>query len=73
MAASESPIDTLTRWEDHGAIWRAVSLTESEAVVELCTCSGEAVDQLRSDDPALLRYLAQRPHSEVGPPALSRS
>jgi hypothetical protein len=61
----ESPIDTLQRWEDHGAIWRARSISEAEAVVDLCSCMGEPVDQLRSADPALLRYLAERPRSDA--------
>lgn len=61
---AESPIVTLTRWEEHGAIWRALSVTQTEAIVELFTCSGESVDELRSSDPALLRYLADRPRSD---------
>lgn len=60
----ELPIVTLQRWEDHGAIWRAVRLTETEAIVDLCTCTGEPVEQLRSSDPELLRYLHQRPRSD---------
>jgi hypothetical protein len=59
----ESPVETLERWEKHGAIWRAVTVTEHEAVVDLCTCVGEPVEQLRSSDPELLRYLADRPRS----------
>lgn len=61
---SEPPIDTLLRWEEHGAIWRARRITDSEAVIELCTCYGEPVDELRSDDRALLRYLATRSRSD---------
>jgi hypothetical protein len=60
----ESPIARLERWEAHGAVWRAVSVTGSEAVVDLCTCVGEPVEQMRSADPTLLRYLAARPRSE---------
>lgn len=61
----EPPIATLMRWEDHGAIWRARSVTETEAVVELCTCSGEPIDELRSGDPQLLRFLTERPRSDA--------
>jgi hypothetical protein len=57
-------IDILLRWEHHGAVWRARSVTGTEAVVDLCTCTGEPVDQLRSNDPAVLRYLADRPRSD---------
>jgi hypothetical protein len=60
----ESPIAVLERWEEHGAIWRTRSLTETEAVVDLLTCHGEPVEELRSADPALLRYLARRSRSD---------
>jgi hypothetical protein len=43
----ESPINTLQRWEDHGAIWRARSVNETEAIVDLCSCTGEPIHQLR--------------------------
>jgi len=62
---AESPIDTLLRWEAHGAVWRAESVTEAEAVVDLFTCGGELVDRLRFRDAAVLRYLAARPRSEA--------
>ena len=61
---AESSIDTLLRWEQSGAVWRAKSVSEMEAVVDLCTCAGEPVDQLRFTDPAVLRYLADRPRSD---------
>ncbi|HEY1853602.1 MAG TPA: hypothetical protein VGG40_03365 [Solirubrobacterales bacterium] len=60
----ETPLRTLARWEDSGALWRTRSLGAEEAVVELCTCYGEPVEELRSRDPALLRYLAGRRSSE---------
>ena len=31
-AVAESPIDTLVHWEQHGAVWRATWVTETEAV-----------------------------------------
>ena len=64
----ESPLQTLGRWELNGAIWRTKSLGEEEAIVALLTCYGEPVDELRSADPELLRYLADRPSSEEDPP-----
>jgi len=65
----EPPLETLARWEDSGALWRTLSLAGEEAVVELCTCHGEPVDELRSRDPELRRYLEARPSSEAPPPA----
>jgi hypothetical protein len=56
-------IDILTRWELSGAIWRVQSISDAEAVVELCTCFGERVDVVRPTDAETLRYLAARPSS----------
>jgi hypothetical protein len=58
------PLEVLERWELHGAIWRLRGIEGAEAVVDLLTCHGEPVDQLRSGDPELLRYLGERPSSE---------
>ena len=63
---SNSSIAVLERWAEHGGIWRTRSLGEGEAVVELLTCHGEPVDELRSGDPDLLRFLAERPSSDDG-------
>jgi hypothetical protein len=60
VSEPDSDVAALERWAEHGAIWRVLILTETLAVVELCTCHGEPVDTLRSSDPALLRYLSGR-------------
>jgi hypothetical protein len=62
---SEPPIVTLTRWEQSGALWRTRQLGETLAIVDLCSCTGEPMQQLRSQDPELLRYLAARPSSDA--------
>lgn len=64
---TEPPLITLSRWESYGAIWRAKSITPDEAIVELCSCHGEPVDELRSADPELLTYLLGRPDSTCEP------
>jgi hypothetical protein len=56
----ETAVAKLERWEALGATWRTLILTDEFAVVELCTCHGEPVDRIRSSEPALLRYLAER-------------
>jgi hypothetical protein len=61
---TESPIDALRRWEDHGAEWRVAELTDERAVVDLCTCYGEPVDRLESADPELIEFL--RSHGSAG-------
>ena len=55
----ESPIEILERWEAHGATWRVLTLTGELAVVELCTCYGVPVEELRSSDPELIRFLTE--------------
>lgn len=56
-------IEALRRWEDNGALWRTAELTSEQVVVELCTCSGEPVDALASEDPALIAYVSRRPRA----------
>ena len=49
-------IEDLTRWEDNGATWRAVEISDERAVVELCTCYGEPVDIVQSEAPELIEF-----------------
>jgi hypothetical protein len=63
---SEAPVETLGRWEASGAVWRLSSRSADEAVVDLLSCSGELMGQLRSSDPVLLEYVDRRPSSEGG-------
>ena len=58
---TESPITTLERWEDGGAIWKALHVSDAHAIVELRTCTGEPVERLESGDPELIAYLRRRP------------
>jgi hypothetical protein len=57
---AESPIEVLQRWEENGAEWRAVHLSDDLAVVDLCTCYGEPVDQFESADPKLIAWIRER-------------
>jgi hypothetical protein len=67
-AMSTSSIAVLERWAQHGGVWRTKSLDDHEAVVDLLTCHGEPVDQVRSTDPELLRFLARRSRSDDDTP-----
>jgi hypothetical protein len=58
--ASEGPIEMLRRWEDHGAEWRVVHLSDDAAIVDLCTCYGEPVERLESRDRELISFLRER-------------
>ncbi len=50
-------VEDLKRWEDHGATWRAVEISDERAVVELCTCYGEPVDLAQSEAPELIEFV----------------
>jgi hypothetical protein len=50
-------VEDLIRWEEHGGTWRAVAVSDARAVVELCTCSGEAVDMLQGEDAGLIAFV----------------
>jgi hypothetical protein len=57
---TETPVDVLMRWEHHGATWRTLHVSDVKAIVDLCTCHGEPVDRLESDDPELIAFLRER-------------
>ena len=61
----EPPVEALKRWEDHGATWRALHVSDAQAIVELCTCYGEPVERLESDNPELIAFV--RAAGERGP------
>ena len=50
----------LERWEENGAGWRALEVSDERAVVELCTCYGEPVDVLAGEAPELVAYVRER-------------
>ncbi len=58
----EITIEDLARWEEHGAMWRAVAISDKLAVVELCSCFGEPVDMVQSTAPELIDFV--RSHRE---------
>ena len=68
MSEKQNPVETLTRWEDHGAVWRVVARTPSRVTVALCRCDGgEEVDRLVSDDPDLLAFVGARVRTPRSP------
>ena len=54
-------IEALERWEENGAIWRAVEVSDQRVVVELCTCYGEPVDVLASEAPDVIAFVRSHP------------
>ena len=50
-------IETLENWVRAGAHWRVLHHGERRAVVELQQCTGQPVERVESDDPAVIAYL----------------
>jgi hypothetical protein len=49
----------LVRWQDAGATWQVVARTNHGVTVALLRCDGgEEVDRFTSDDPRLLKFVA---------------
>jgi hypothetical protein len=57
---AENDTDVLRRWEDHGATWRVLHVSDAKAIVSLCACTGEPVDRLESSDPELIAFVRER-------------
>jgi hypothetical protein len=57
---AESPVEIVQRWEDHGADWRVVHVSDVHVSIDLCTCTGEPVERLESSDPDLIRFVRER-------------
>jgi hypothetical protein len=53
-------LEDLERWEEHGATWHALDVSDERAVVQLCTCYGEPVDLVSGDSPELIEYVRSR-------------
>jgi len=50
-------VETLESWARAGAHWRVIHHGQRRAIVELQQCTGEPVERLESDEPAVLAYL----------------
>jgi hypothetical protein len=53
-------LEALQQWEDSGATWQALEVSDERAVVELCTCYGEPVDRLQGESPELIEFVRAR-------------
>ena len=58
--SSSVTIKELEEWELNGAIWRPVEVTDQRAVINLCSCSGEPMDRVESEEPKLIEYVRAR-------------
>jgi hypothetical protein len=53
-------IKHLEDWVLNGASWRAVELDDRHAVIDLCSCAGERMERVESDQPELIEYVRAR-------------
>jgi hypothetical protein len=57
MASEGLTIDGLERWVLFGAVCRVVEISTDYVVVDFCTCMGEFVERVGSNDVAVIGYL----------------
>ena len=50
-------LDELERWTLSGGHWRLVDISNERAVVDLCACTGEPMERLEFEDPAVIVHL----------------
>jgi hypothetical protein len=50
-------VSVLDRWTLFGGHWRLVEITEKQATVALCACTGEPLQHLQTHDPETIHYL----------------
>ncbi len=50
-------LKTLENWRLSGGSWRVVSISNERAVVDRCSYTGEPLERLESDDPAVVAHL----------------
>jgi hypothetical protein len=53
-------VEHLRDWELGGASWRAIELDDRHTVIDLCSCTGEAMDRVESDQPEVIEYVKAR-------------
>jgi len=58
--AREATIRELEDWERNGAVWRPVEISANRAVVDLCSCTGELMERVESDDPGFVDFVRAR-------------
>ena len=64
LAVSVSLIRRLELWEQSGGCIRFSHPSETDVVVELCTCAGEPMERISIDRPTLIAYRASRANAE---------
>jgi hypothetical protein len=55
-----STVRELEDWERNGAEWRPVEIYSGKAVVDLCSCTGELMERVESEDPEFIDFVRAR-------------
>jgi hypothetical protein len=58
--ARAATIDELRDWELNGAVWRPAEVSSDRAVVDLCSCTGELMERVESEDPRFIAFVRAR-------------
>jgi hypothetical protein len=53
-------VEDLERWEQFGARWQVVSLTEEWLVLDMLACTGELVERRWLRDPEVILWVRAR-------------
>ena len=53
-------ISELEDWQRNGAEWRAVEFDRGRVVIDMCSCTGERMDRVTSDEPEVIEYVRTR-------------
>lgn len=61
MTAETLTIERLEQWALAGGSWRVVEISGGCVVVDLCACTGEPMQRVRSEDPAVIIHLRTAP------------
>ncbi len=61
MSAETLTAERLEQWALAGGSWRVVEISASSVVVDLCACTGEPMQRVRSEDPAVISHLRTAP------------
>jgi hypothetical protein len=50
-------ISELEDWERNGAVWRTVEFDRDRVVIDMCSCTGERMDRVASQEPDVIEYV----------------
>lgn len=56
----QATIAELEDWERNGAVWRPAEVYARKAVVDLCSCTGELMEHVESEDPQFIEFVRAR-------------